>query len=93
MSAPDADDASRTRGDVAYQRAMDASADLLFRIREAGREADVARVVIADIWAQASNIPFMTTVYEAVQEAKAGPEALRESRMVPILRNGRGHRR
>ena len=92
MSAQDANDASRTSGDIAYQKAMEASADLIFRIREAGREADVARIVIADIWAQASNIPFMTTVYEAVQEAKTGPELMRESRMKPILRNGHGHR-
>lgn len=87
------DQAAQMRGDVAYDRAMDASADLLFRIREAGREADVARSVVADIWAQAQNVPFMTTVYQAVQEAKSGPESLREQRYVPIRVNGRGHRK
>jgi hypothetical protein len=82
----------RMKGDVAYDRAMDASADLLFRIREAGRESDVARTLITDIWTQAQNIPFMTTVYEAVQEAKAGPETMRDKRYIPILINGGGHR-
>jgi hypothetical protein len=82
----------RSRGDVAYDRAMDASADLLFRIREAGRESDVARSLMSDIWSQAQNIPFLTTVYQAVQEAKSGPEAMREQRYTPIRINGRGHR-
>lgn len=81
------------RGDAAYDRAMDASADLLFRIREAGREADVARSVTADIWSQAQNVPFMTTVYQAVQEAKSGPESMRDQRYMPILINGRAHRK
>jgi hypothetical protein len=53
---------------------MDASADLLFRIREAGRESMSPETLMADIWSQAQNVPFMTTVYEAVQEAKTGPE-------------------
>lgn len=92
MSTDNADRAPR-RGDVAYYRAMDASADLIFRIREAGREVDVARSVMADVWSQAQNMPFMTTVYEAVQEAKSGPDAMRESRYVPIVINGRGHRK
>lgn len=92
MSSNRADSAFRMSGDVAYDRAMDASADLLFRIREAGRESDVARSLMADIWSQAQNIPFMTSVYEAVQEAKSGPEALRDQRYVAIRRNGRGHR-
>jgi len=86
---------TRMKGDIAYDRAMDASADLLFRIREAERETSAARSVFADIWSQASNTPFMTTVYQAVQEAKSGPETLREhsARLTPIRINGGGHRR
>ncbi len=83
--------APRTKGDLAYERAMDASADLLFRIREAGRETDVARSMMSDIWTQSENVPFMTTVYQAIQEAKTGPES--RERYIPILINGRGHRR
>lgn len=90
MNSDDTPRPARSRGDIAYARAMSASDDLLYRIREAGRETDAAREVIADIWSQASNIPFMTTVYEAVQEAKSGPELARH---MPIAMNGRGYRR
>lgn len=94
MGANDVDRANRTKGDIAYEKAMDASADLLFRIKEAGREADVARSLMADIWTQAQNVPFLTTVYQAVQEAKSGPESIRDTtRYIPITINGRGHRR
>lgn len=87
--------APRMKGDVFYDKAMDASADLIHRIREAGREADVARSLTSDIWSQSENIPFLTTVYQAVQEAKAGPEIARDyqTRYIPLLINGRGHRR
>ena len=85
---------SPMKGDLAYERAMNASSDLIHRIKEAGREADVARSLTADIWSQANNIPLLTTVYQAVQEAKAGPEIAKEhTRYIPILINGRGHQR
>jgi hypothetical protein len=88
---PDSKDLSK--GDAAYMRAMDASDDLLCRIREAERETAAARAVIADVWSQAQNAPFMTTVYEAAQEAKSGPAALRETarHYIPIA-FGRMHR-
>lgn len=57
--------------DAAYSRAMSASDDLIQRMHENSRSTDAARAVMADIWAQNHNVPFMTTVYEAVQEAKA----------------------
>lgn len=88
-----ADSSTRTRGDIAYDRAMKASSDLLVRIKEAGREMDVARSVMADVWSQAENTPFMTTVYQAVQEAKTGPDTARDARFIAIAMNGRGHRR
>lgn len=62
-SAPDEDDS--------YARAMTVSGELLTRMREASESTDAARGVMADIWAQNHNVPFMTTVLEAVQEAKA----------------------
>jgi hypothetical protein len=86
------EDAPRSKGDIAYDQAMRASDELIYRIREAGREHDAARSVMADVWSQAKNIPFMTTVYQAVQEAKTGPEIVRETRFIPIKINGRGHR-
>lgn len=63
--------------DVAFQRAMGISNDLLNRMKETSKSKDAVRAVMADIWAQAHNVPFMTTVYEAVQEAKSGPESAR----------------
>lgn len=93
MCSDDANVSTRTRGDIAYDRAMKASTDLLLRIKEAGREMDAARSVMADVLAQADNTPFMTTVYQAVQEAKSGPESLHSGRYIPILINGGGHRR
>jgi len=56
----------------AYVTAINESSDLLRRMREHSRSTDAARAVMADVWAQNHNIPFMTTVYEAVQEAKSG---------------------
>jgi hypothetical protein len=61
--------------DRAYEEAMGVSNDLIARMREAGDSTDAARAVMADIWAQNHNIPFLTTVYESVQEAKSGPES------------------
>jgi hypothetical protein len=70
--------------EITYRRAMGVSKDLLNRMREASQSKDAARAVMADVWAQAHNVPFMTTVYEAVQEAKSGPEtALNEHRLLP----------
>jgi hypothetical protein len=48
------------------------SDDLLRRMQDNSRSTDAARAVMADVWAQNRNIPFMTTVYEAVAEAKSG---------------------
>lgn len=61
-------------GDGAYAKAMTVSEDLIARMREASRSTDPARAVMADIWSQKNNIPFMATVYEAVQEMKAATD-------------------
>lgn len=57
--------------EVKYRKAMAVSEDLLTRMREASRSTDAARAVMADIWLQNHNVPFLTTVYESVQEAKS----------------------
>lgn len=93
MVNDDAKSQTRMKGDIAYEQAMRASADLLHRIREAGRESDAAREVMADVWSQSQNIPFMTTVYQAVQEAKTGPSIARAARIIPVFKlNGGGGR-
>lgn len=56
----------------AYDRAMSVSDDLLSKMQDySARSTDAARAVMADIWAQNRNVPFMTTVVEAVEEAKS----------------------
>lgn len=54
-----------------YQQAMAVSDDLLERMREASQSTDAARALMADLWHQKHNMPFLTTVYESVQEAKS----------------------
>lgn len=58
-----------TRGDLAYASAMSKSDDLLTKMRESSSD-NAAVAVMADIWAQRRNIPFLVTVYEAVEEMK-----------------------
>lgn len=62
-----------TRGDQAYAEAMNESDDLRKRLQEAGNSA--AGTIVTDVWAHRRNMPFLTTVHEAVQEAKSGPES------------------
>lgn len=58
--------------DDTYARALAVSSDLLTRMREAGGSRDPARAVMADLWYQRHNVPFMTTVVETVQEMSSG---------------------
>lgn len=73
--------AASAPADTAYQRAVAVSDDLLGRMRVAYASSDPARQVFADILAQRHNMPVMTTIYEAVQEAtsplKQKPEDLK----------------
>lgn len=62
---------SQSAGDNAYHRAMAVSGDVLAHMREASQSHDPARAVMADIWAQHHNVPFMTTIVETVEEMKA----------------------
>lgn len=61
-------------GDVAYHEAMRVTSDLITKMRESSNSTDAARAIMADVWAQNHNMPFLTTVYESVQEAKSGPD-------------------
>jgi hypothetical protein len=54
--------------DHAYQQAMAASDDLIAKMRERSASPDPMRSIMADIWSQNHNVPYMTTIYESVQE-------------------------
>jgi hypothetical protein len=57
-----------SEGSDAAAHAMKVSSELLQRMREHSRSDDPARALMADIWSQRHNVPFITTVYEAAQE-------------------------
>ena len=63
----------REPSELAYQRAMGASADLIRRMRESPKSNDAARSIVADVWDHHHNTPFLTSVYETVQEMKVVP--------------------
>jgi hypothetical protein len=75
----------RTRGasDIAYEQAMGVSADLIQKMQEYSGSNDAARAVMADIWAQRHNVPFMTSTYETVREMKAATTDLKQSPLLP----------
>ncbi len=58
-----------TSGDEKYHLAMQSISDLSEKIQE--NKDDPAREMVADILANRHNIPYLTTVYEAVQEVNA----------------------
>jgi hypothetical protein len=60
-----------SRGDDAYAAVMEESEDVLKMLRQSAESTDAARAVMADIWAQNRNVPFLTTVTETVQEMKS----------------------
>ncbi len=62
---------SRHRNDVAYAKAVALTDDILFRMRKPNRDTEAARSVVADVWSQARNTPFMTTIYQTTQEMTA----------------------
>jgi hypothetical protein len=63
--------------DEKYRRAMTESGDLLAEMREASRSDDPVIALMADIWAQRHNVPYVTTMYEATQEMNAPVEQQR----------------
>lgn len=50
---------------------MAESDDLIEHMRQASQSKDAVRSVMADIWQQHHNIPFMVSVFETVREMKA----------------------
>jgi hypothetical protein len=54
-----------------YARAVAASDDLIRRMRDSSASGDPVRAVMADLWQQRHNVPYVTTVYEAVAEMSA----------------------
>lgn len=54
-----------------YSRAMAISGDLLDRMQRHSRSNEPALAVMADLWAQRNNIPYMTAVVVATQEMNA----------------------
>jgi hypothetical protein len=60
--------ATASSGSRAATEALKVSNDLIARMREYSASNDPARALLADIWAQRHNVPFMTTMYESAQE-------------------------
>lgn len=54
--------------DVAYQKAMEVSDDLLGKMRGSVIAGDVNRVLLGSLVTHRHNIPFLTSVYETIQE-------------------------
>ncbi len=67
-----------TAGQAAFNRAMRVTDDFIFRMRQAHNHP--VRSVVSDIISNADNVPFMTTVYEAVEEMKVIPLEQRKAK-------------
>lgn len=66
-------------GDRAFSKAVRANTELISHMRQASQSTDAVRALMADIWSQHHNIPFMTTIFETVREMKiATPEYQRQ---------------
>lgn len=55
-------------GTTAYRRAVQATDDLVRHMRESEASSDPARALMASIFLQRHNVPFLATVHEAVTE-------------------------
>ena len=64
-------DQPQSPGTAAYESAMRKSDDLIEKMEHASRSKDVVPAMMADIWLQRHNVPFITTVFESVREMKA----------------------
>jgi hypothetical protein len=58
----------RDPSDIAYQKAMEISDDLITRMRDSTIAGDINRSLLTTLLAHRHNIPFLTSVYETVQE-------------------------
>lgn len=63
--------ARREPSEIAYQRAMGVSDDLIRQMRESSGSHDAARAVMSDVWAQHHNVPYMTSIYQTMREMKS----------------------
>lgn len=73
-------DRRQSPGDVAFNKATRANTELISHMREASGSKDAVRALMADIWFQHHNIPYMTAVYQTAREMKiATPEYQRKS--------------
>lgn len=63
--------------DEKYVAAMRESDELLADMREAEKTSDPIRSMVASLWAHRSNVPFATTLHEAVEEMRAPLEQRR----------------
>lgn len=70
-SRPSKPDPVVTEADESYAAAVRESDDLLAKMKAAYSSTDPVRQAMADIWAQRHNVPFQTTITEAVQEMNA----------------------
>lgn len=70
-SRPSKPDPVVTEADESYAAAVRESDDLLAKMKAAYESTDPVRQAMADIWAQRHNVPFQTTITEAVQEMNA----------------------
>ena len=62
----------KSAGSTAAREAIAVSGELIKQMQEKSRSNDPARALMADVWAQRHNVPYVTTMYEANQEMKSG---------------------
>lgn len=60
----------RSSGSNAAEKALSVSDDLINRMRDASASKDPVRALLADIWAQRQNVPYIITMYESNREMK-----------------------
>lgn len=61
-------------GVAAAKRAIEDNRNLLQRMREYSNSDDPARALMADIWLQRHNVPYITTMYESRAELNAATQ-------------------
>ena len=64
-------EAPQSPGCIAYDNAMRISDGLIEKMERISQSKDVVPAMMADIWLQRHNIPYMTTVYQSVSEMKS----------------------
>lgn len=57
-----------------FEVAIRESDDLIRRFKEASEDPHPIRAMMADLWMQRHNVPYVTTVYEAGQELFSGAQ-------------------